>query len=258
MNGAPGIVTVMDDEAEAPRYVNASYRERRELPPPSQPAIVHPATAAAIRLRLLFAVVLLIAALGLAAGAVAVAGHRSARKQELLRTGVAVPGRVVAQPLYSDPRVSYWGDDVQWSFAGQQYDDATTLTSPDRRDLPSVGMTVTVLVDRHDPSWFAINGVFTGRTRSSVSLALLVVPGLIAFLLAIGLIWVKGCQVSRGERPGEGGWAGYVVAAGGAVRVSGMSRRWSGSYAGAGYPKTLVSSHVRCLEVERGRRGGCS
>jgi hypothetical protein len=85
--------------------------------------------------------------------------------------------------------VSYWGDDVQWSFAGQQYDDATTLTSPDRRDLPSVGMTVTVLVDRHDPSWFAINGVFTGRTRSSVSLALLVVPGLIAFLLAIGLGW---------------------------------------------------------------------
>ena len=26
-----------------------------------------------------------------------------------------------------------------------------------------------------------------------------------------------------------------------------VSRRWSASYAGAGYPKTLVSSHVRCL-----------
>jgi hypothetical protein len=49
--------------------------------------------------------------------------------------------------------------------------------------------------------------------------------------------------------------AAAVVVAGGAVRVSGVSRRWSGSYAGAGYPKTLVSSHVRCLEVERGRRG---
>ena len=44
------------------------------------------------------------------------------------------------------------------------------------------------------------------------------------------------------------------------MRLAGRSGRprvldvWSGSYAGAGYPKTLVSSHVRCLVVERGRR----
>ena len=179
----------MDDEVQAPRYVNPTYRQRRALPPSSQPAIAHPATAAAIRLRLVFSAVLVLAALGLAAGAFAVARHRSARKQELLRTGLAVSGRVVAQPFDAIGSGSYWADDVQWSFAGQRYDDSTTLTSSHRSDLPSMGATVTVLVDRHDPSWFAIDGVFTGRTSSSVSLALLVVPDVIALLLALGLGW---------------------------------------------------------------------
>jgi len=45
-----------------------------------------------------------------------------------------------------------------------------------------------------------------------------------------------------------------VVAAGGAVRASAGSRRWSASYAGAGYPKTLFSSHVRCLKSSAARR----
>jgi hypothetical protein len=67
------------------------------------------------------AVVLVVAAFGLTAGAVAVAQHRSAREQDLLRTGVAVAGRVVAQPFYTTRSGSYWGDDVRWSFAGQPY-----------------------------------------------------------------------------------------------------------------------------------------
>jgi hypothetical protein len=177
----------MSDEVPAPHHVNQSYRQRRELPPPTQPAIAHPPTGAAIRLRLIFTGVLVVAVLGLTAGAIAVARHRSGREQDLLRTGVAVAGRVVAQPFTVTRYGGYWGDDVQWSFAGQQYDDSTTLTSSKLSDLPSIGEAVTVLVDRQDPSWFALNGVFINKTPYTVSVALFVIPALIAFLVAIGL-----------------------------------------------------------------------
>lgn len=103
--------------------------------------------------------------------------------------GVVVPGRVVAQPFYVTRNGDYWGDDVRWSFAGTNYDDSTSLTNAQQNNLPPVGETVIVRVDRNDPSWFSLNGVITGRTRSSVSLALFVVPGLMAGLLGIGLGW---------------------------------------------------------------------
>ena len=35
-----------------------------------------------------------------------------------------------------------------------------------------------------------------------------------------------------------------------------ISRRWSASYSGAGYPKTLFSSHVRCLKSSAAPVGG--
>ena len=38
----------------------------------------------------------------------------------------------------------------------------------------------------------------------------------------------------------------------GAARASAGSRRWSASYAGAGYPKTLISSHGPLSNIERG------
>jgi hypothetical protein len=74
-------------------------------------------------------------------------------------------------------------------------------------------------------------------------------------------IWRAGCQVDgvHGSVLAEGwGTEMWLRLAGRSGRPR-MSRRWSASYAGAGYPKTLVSSHVRCLFSSAAARvGGCS
>ena len=65
---------------------------------------------------------------------------------------------------------------------------------------------------------------------------------------AMSPIWRNVCQGVRVDGHVLVGVAGCVVAAGGAVRASAGSRRWSCSYSGAGYPKTFVrrTSAVYC------------
>jgi hypothetical protein len=129
-----------------------SYRHRRELPPPTEPAISHPATRRAVRLRLWSAATLAVLAVALIAGAVLVVQHRHNRERQLAQIGVVVPGRVTSQPFYTTKDGGYWGDEVQWTFDRQSYDDATTLTNGQLSALPPVGAVVPVVVDRHDPS----------------------------------------------------------------------------------------------------------
>ena len=129
---------------------------------------------------------LLSLALGLIGAAVAVIEHRSARRQELLRTGVAVTGRVINRE--STRRGEYWVAEVEWSFAGQRYFDRETLaTRGEFDDIPPVGATVPVVFDRADPSWASINGVFTGSFRHRLSVGLLLFPGGVALLDAVWL-----------------------------------------------------------------------
>ena len=82
------------------------------------------------------------------------------------------------------------------------------------------------------------------------------------FMRRVRCVGGRGCRCAGSVRVPYGGpcvkraaWIGDMKGGGGGVwlRLAGrsgcprVSRRWSASYAGAGYPKTLVSSHVRCL-----------
>jgi hypothetical protein len=81
---------------------------------------------------------------------------------------------------------------VQWSYQGRRQDDDTTLTADQQPDVPPVGSTVSVRVDRTDPSFFAINGQVVDVNRIATAVALLIIPAGVALLLGapIALSWL--------------------------------------------------------------------
>lgn len=163
-------------------------------------------------MRLIGAAVLLCAAIGLAVGAVLVIGYRGRRENAVRRDGVGVVGRVVGQTSTALKSGEVWYDDVQWTVSGRFYDDDDTLRAGRRDRLLPVGASVPVLADRDDPSFAAIDGVFTGGAQYSVALGvLLIAPALVAGLLGalLSRSWLRLRTITR-RRPWQAATIGSV------------------------------------------------
>ncbi len=197
------MIAVSEQPSEfPPDHPVARYRQRRQLPPTTSPAIEHPATHRALKLQFIAAVVLLAAAVACAVGAVWVVVHRRDREAELRRSGVSVVGHVISQDARCGRSSCTWYDDVQWSYHGAAQDDDTTLTASQQSDLPPVGSTVSVLVDPTDPSFYAINGEVVDLNRTATAVAVLIVPAGVALVLGalVALSWLGLRSVLR-QRP---------------------------------------------------------